>query len=150
VALIEDHHYRGKGWQVPLLGILYVVGRGILESTFHPYVWASPLLSVLMAAAFGRWLWRRGRRLNANSPWREEWRRDQGFSLRRRPAHAYWLVPYEYWGIVFALLSILLDARMRARPIRPSRPAAAAEQRRDRRPASQAFDVAVPARAYRA
>jgi len=118
--LIRHHYYRGKGWQIPVLAALYVVGRGLLEAAFHPLVWGSPFLSVLVAAAFGRWIWRRGRRLNADSPRAADWNRDAGFSLRRPAAHSYFFVPFEYWGIVLAVLSILLDARLRARPIRPS------------------------------
>lgn len=122
------HHSRGQGWQVPLLGGFYLVGRGFLEIAFHPYVWASPFLSVLVASAFGWWIWRRGCRINATSPRAQDWSRDEGFSLRRPAAHTYLFVPYQYWGIVFAVLSILLDATLRARPIRPQRARVAAVQ----------------------
>lgn len=119
MALIR-HYYRGKGWQIPVLGGCYLIGRGLIEVEFHPYIWASPLLSVLVAAAFGYWTWRRGCRLNRNAPRVEDWHRDEGFTLRRQIPHSYWFIPYQHWGIIFALLSILIDARLRARPIRPA------------------------------
>jgi hypothetical protein len=39
--------------------------------------------------------------------------------VRQKAAHTYWFIPFEYWGIVMAALSIAADAGLRARPITP-------------------------------
>jgi hypothetical protein len=111
--------YRGRGWLVPVLAILFLVGRGLLESAFHPRLWASLPLSLVVDLGYGAFICWVGVRWNREPLLIEEWRQGEGHVVIKKTAHTFWFIPFEYWGVIIGLLAIWIDHRLRHPSARP-------------------------------